>query len=166
MWLSYLFIKMHVSDKMFLELNYLQTMIVYNICNVYVIIICNSCINVASKKSCGFCSRISIADTICDWILENQPNCHARQAFSNSLAQLIATLIQYPFTVALPGLTDWSVFLERVFPTTQIHNWDNRTHGGHYMEGMSLKLTPVVVRCLLGPLRVFGTMSGTVWTHS
>ena len=33
------------------------------------------------------------------------------------LAQLIATLIQYPFTVPLQGLTDWSAFLERVFLT-------------------------------------------------
>ena len=33
------------------------------------------------------------------------------------LAQLIATLIQYPFTVPLQGLTDWSAFLEPVFLT-------------------------------------------------
>ena len=28
------------------------------------------------------------------------------------LAQLIATLIHYPFAVPLPDLTDWSAFLE------------------------------------------------------
>ena len=36
-------------------------------------------------------------------------------AYSILLAQLIATLIHYPCTVALPGLADWSAFLERVF---------------------------------------------------
>ena len=35
------------------------------------------------------------------------------------------------------------------------------------MEGMSLKLTPVVVRHLLGSLSMFGSMaSGTSWTHN
>ena len=34
------------------------------------------------------------------------------------------------------------------------------------MEGMDLKLTLVVVRCLLGPLSMFGTMAGTFCTHS
>ena len=33
------------------------------------------------------------------------------------------------------------------------------------MEGMSLKLTPVVVKRLLGPLSMFGPMAGT-WTRS
>ena len=35
-----------------------------------------------------------------------------------------------------------------------------------YMEGMSLKLTLVVVRRLLGHLGMFGPMAGTSWTHS
>ena len=30
------------------------------------------------------------------------------------------------------------------------------------MEGMGLKLTPVVVRCLLGPLSMFGSIAGTL----
>ena len=34
------------------------------------------------------------------------------------------------------------------------------------MEGMGLKLTPVLVRHLLGPLSMFGPMTGTSWTHS
>ena len=34
------------------------------------------------------------------------------------------------------------------------------------MEGISLKLIPVVVRCLLGPLGMFGPMAGTAWAHS
>ena len=34
------------------------------------------------------------------------------------------------------------------------------------MEGMGLKLTPVVVRRLLGPLGMFGSMAGNSWTHS
>ena len=34
------------------------------------------------------------------------------------------------------------------------------------METMGLKFTPVIVRCLLGPLSVFGPMVGTSCTHS
>ena len=34
------------------------------------------------------------------------------------------------------------------------------------MEGMGLKLIPVVVRHLLGPLSMFEPMAGTSWTHS
>ena len=34
------------------------------------------------------------------------------------------------------------------------------------MEGIGLKFTPVVVRCLLGRLSVIGPMAGTSWTHS
>ena len=34
------------------------------------------------------------------------------------------------------------------------------------MKGMGLKLTPVVVRCLLGPQSMFGPMAGTSWNHS
>ena len=33
------------------------------------------------------------------------------------LAKLMATLIHYPFTVPLPGLANWSAFLEPVLPT-------------------------------------------------
>ena len=33
------------------------------------------------------------------------------------LPQLIATLIHYPYTVALVGLADWSAFLKLVLPT-------------------------------------------------
>ena len=35
-------------------------------------------------------------------------------AYSILLPQLIAMLIHYPCTVALPGLADWSAFLEWV----------------------------------------------------
>ena len=35
--------------------------------------------------------------------------------YSILLSQLIATLIHYPCVVALPGLADWSAFLELVF---------------------------------------------------
>ena len=34
------------------------------------------------------------------------------------------------------------------------------------MEGMGLKLTPVVVRRLLDRLGMFGPMAVTSWTHS
>ena len=33
------------------------------------------------------------------------------------LAQLMATLVRYTYTVQLPGLVNWSAFLERVLPT-------------------------------------------------
>ena len=35
----------------------------------------------------------------------------------SSLAQLIATHTPYPCTVAIPGLTDWSAFLEWILLT-------------------------------------------------
>ena len=34
------------------------------------------------------------------------------------------------------------------------------------MEDMGLKLTPVVVRHILGPLGMFGPMTGISWTHT
>ena len=34
------------------------------------------------------------------------------------------------------------------------------------MEGMGLKLTPLIVRRLLHPLSMFGSVVGTSWTHS
>ena len=34
------------------------------------------------------------------------------------------------------------------------------------MEGMGLKFIRVMVRCLLGPLSMFGPMAGTSWIHS
>ena len=33
------------------------------------------------------------------------------------LAQLMATLVHYTFTVPVSGLVDWSAFLERLLPT-------------------------------------------------
>ena len=33
------------------------------------------------------------------------------------------------------------------------------------MEGVSLNITPVVVRRFLGPLSIFGLMAGNPWTH-
>ena len=47
---------------------------------------------------------------------KNRPNCHT--SYSISLRKLImATLVHYTYTVQLPGLVDWSAFLERVLPT-------------------------------------------------
>ena len=34
------------------------------------------------------------------------------------------------------------------------------------MEGMGLKLIPVIVRHLLGCIGIFGPMADTSWTHS
>ena len=47
---------------------------------------------------------------ICDWMLEQTKMLHYRPILF--LANLIATLIHYPFTVPLPGLADWFAFLE------------------------------------------------------
>ena len=58
----------------------------------------------------------------------------SHQAHSILLTQLIATFIQQPLTVTLTGLADWSVFLEQVLPTMLIHDCNDRTLGGHYME--------------------------------
>ena len=41
-------------------------------------------------------------------------------AYSILLAQLIASLIHYPCTVALTGLTDWSAFLELILQLCKI----------------------------------------------
>ena len=38
-------------------------------------------------------------------------------AYSILLAQLMATLIHYTFTLPLSGLVDWSAFLEQLLPT-------------------------------------------------
>ena len=58
------------------------------------------------------------------------------------------TLMHYPFTVALPGLADWSVY-------------DSGPHRGHYIGDIGLKLTPVVVRYHLGPLGVSMFIGGS-----
>ena len=39
------------------------------------------------------------------------------RAYSILLAQLMATLIHYTFTLPLSGLVDWSAFLEQLLPT-------------------------------------------------
>ena len=61
--------------------------------------------------------------------------------YSILLAQLMAKFVHYTYTVLLPGLVDWSAFLEQVLPTLYIQDWDNGIHGGYYMEGMGLKFT-------------------------
>ena len=51
------------------------------------------------------------------------------------LAQLIATLIHYPCTVAIPGLAAWSAFLEQIFPTMWSHDWHNGTDPRRALDG-------------------------------
>ena len=82
--------------------------------------------------------------------MENQLKCQT--AYLILLTQLIAMLIHYPCTFALPGLTDWSAFLEPVMPTMWSHNCDNGLTEGAKMDGMRLMFIPVLVRHLLGPL--------------
>ena len=52
-------------------------------------------------------------------------------------------------------LVDWSAFLEQVLLTLWIRNWDIGSNGGHYIEGMGLKFTPVIGRSLLGHSSMF-----------
>ena len=60
------------------------------------------------------CVRACVRVCVCDWILENRPNCHTGQIplYFPSYWQLMATLLHYTYTVPLPGLVDWSAFLE------------------------------------------------------
>ena len=102
---------------------------------------------------------------ICDWILENRPNCHTGPIPFYWPMQLMATLIHYTFTLPLSGLVDWSAFLERLLPTLYIHDWDNGTHGGRYMEGMGVKFTPGIGGRMLRHSSEFGHMAGTSGTQ-
>ena len=75
------------------------------------------------------------------WLDIGRPTKLSHLAYSILLAQLIATLIHYPCTVALTGLADWSAFLELVLPSMWSHDWDSGAHGGHQMGGMGLIYT-------------------------
>ena len=82
------------------------------------------------------------------------------------IGRLIATLIHYPCTVALTGLTEWSAFLEMVLPTMWSHDWDNGAHGGYQMGGTyGSDIHPVLVTRLVGPPGLSGLMTSTFWTH-
>ena len=100
------------------------------------------------------------------WLDFGKPTELSHWAYSILLAQLMATLIHYTFTLPLSGLVDWSAFLKRLLPTLSIQDWDNGTHGGHYMEGMGVKFTPGIGGRLLRHSSVFGPMAGTSGTHS
>ena len=97
---------------------------------------------------------------ICNWILDNQPNCHT----TILLAQLMTTLVHYTYTVPLPGLVDWSAFLEPVLPAdpvnSQLRQWDpwRALHGRHGSE--------IHPSHLLYHSSMFGPMAGTSGTHS
>ena len=78
----------------------------------------------------------------------------------------MATLIHYTFTLPFSGLVDWSAFLEQLLPTLYIHDWDNGTHGGRYMEGMGVKFTTGIGGRLLRHSGVFGPIADTFGTHS
>ena len=63
------------------------------------------------------------------------------------LAQLIAALMYYPCTVALLGFAD--------YVKSRLRQWDP---WGHWMGGMGLIFTPVLVRRVLRP-------SSRVWAY-
>ena len=79
----------------------------------------------------------------------------------------MATFVHYTYTVPLPGLIDWSAFLEQVFAdpvNSQLRQWDpwRALHGRHRSE----KFTTVIGEYLLCHLSMFGPMAGTSGTHS
>ena len=58
-------------------------------------------------------------------------------AYSILLPQLIATLIHYLCTVALPGLADWSAFADHVksrYSIPSIDSTDTRMHTRNTMD--------------------------------
>ena len=83
----------------------------------------------------------------------------------------MATLVHYAYTMPLPGLVDWSAFLEPASfadpVNSQLRQRDpwRALHGGRYMEGMGLKITPVIRRRPLPHSSMFGPMVGTSGTH-
>ena len=84
--------------------------------------------------------------------------------YSILLAQLMPTLIHYPFAVPLPDLVFWSELCQSCKFTTA---WDNGSYEGHYMEDMGLKFSPVIARHLLSLSKhVWAYMAGTSWAHS
>ena len=99
------------------------------------------------------------------WFIKNNPICNldigkpTKMLHSILLAQLITILIHYLCTIALTVLADWSTFLELVFPSMGSHNW--RALGG----GIGPIFTPVLLRRLLGPLGLSGSVINTFWTH-
>ena len=121
-----------------------------------------ACMYVCTYARMYICKYLCIYAYVCMWLDFGKPNELSHKAYFILLAQLITTLIHYPFTVPLPGLADWCAFLEWVLLTILIHDWDNETHGGHYMEGMDLKLTPVPMRHLLGPLSIWLALHGFI----
>ena len=76
------------------------------------------CMYVCTYVRMHLCIHLYVCNYICDWIFEKPIEMsHLTYSYFILFAQLIATLIHYPCTVALPGFADWSSFLEWVLST-------------------------------------------------
>ena len=51
------------------------------------------------------------------WLDFGKPTELSHWVYSILLAQLMATFVHYTYTLPLPGLVDWSAFLEQALPT-------------------------------------------------
>ena len=85
--------------------------------------------------------------SICDWILENQPNCHTRSIpfyWPSYRLHLYTTLTLYPYRAWLTGLLFQSEFCQP---------WKFMTETMEPMEGMGVKFTTTIGRCVLTPFK-------------
>ena len=74
------------------------------------------------------------------WLDFRKPTKLSHWAYSILFAQLMSTFVHYTYTVPLPGLVDWSAFLEQVLPglyvdslLSQLDPW-RALHGRHGCE--------------------------------
>ena len=93
-------------------------------------------------------------------MLENWLSCNWHWGHSIALFQLIVTLMHYPCTVPLlPGLANWSAFLEWGLPTlkSQLRQWVN---------GLEINLSVTDHETSLRPQGLLGSIADASWIHS
>ena len=76
----------------------------------------------------------------------------------------MATLVHYTYTVPLSGLADWSAFLYRATFVDPVNSM-GPMEGTTWKACMGLKFTSMIVRHLLHPLTMFGSIAGTSGIH-
>ena len=110
-------------------------------------------------RNCYHMYRKNIIDVNGFWKTDRNITIRLIQLFGPAI-YYIATLIHYPFTVTLSCTVSWLVCFSRGsfsnHVKSQLRQWDPCRY---YMKGMGLKLTPVVMRRVLGPLGRFRTMA-------
>ena len=69
----------------------------------------------------------------------------------------MATLVHYVHVYSAITRLGWLVYfsIASFADPVNFHDWNNRTHGGCYMEGMGLKSTPVIGGHLIRHLSMF-----------